>query len=261
MKIKDCIKDLKSLVTERKINEETTCDTVKVGNIDKEISKIAVSMFATPDVIKAAAEWGADFLIVHEPSFYDHMDIKRESFTAVEKLKLLKEKGLTVFRFHDYAHAMTPDLICEGELKFSELEGKFVKGKYFAVNRFILNNEMTAKELAAHLEEKLNVKHIKIAGCTDKKGKRISCCFGTPGHIVEELEENDFVLTGEICEWQAGEIARDYAQLGYNKAILVMGHIGSERAGMMLLTEKLQQMYKDIPIKYFECGEVYSYTD
>ena len=32
---------------------------------------------------------------------------------------------------------------------------------------------MTAKELALHLEEKLGIKHIKIAGCTDKKGKYI----------------------------------------------------------------------------------------
>ena len=189
------------------------------------------------------------------------MDVNRESFLAKEKTKLLEENNLTVFRFHDYAHSMSPDLIYEGEIVFSKLKGKCVKGKYFAVNNFFLDEEMTALELAKLLEENLGIKHIKIAGCRDKKGKNISCCFGTPGHVAEELEENDIVLTGEICEWQLGEIARDYAQLEYNKAILVMGHIGSERAGMMLLTEKLEKMIPEIPVKYFECGEIYTYTD
>lgn len=260
MLISQYIEILKDLAPKNVVNNETTCDTVKSGDVNKEISRVAVSMFATPEVINQAAEWGANFLIVHEPSFYEHMDINRNSFLANEKTKLLEEKNLTVFRFHDYAHSMEPDLICEGELKYINLNGVFQKGKNWAVNRFVLKDEITAKELADHLEKNLSIKHIRIAGCTDKKGKNISCCFGTPGHIAEELAENDFVLTGEICEWQLGEIARDYAQFGYNKAILVMGHIGSERAGMMLLAEKLEDLVPEIPVKYFECGEVYSYT-
>ena len=99
-----------------------------------------------------------------------------------------------------------------------------------------------------------------IAGCTDK-GNRISCCFGASGHVAEELTGNDFVLTGEICEWETAEIARDYAQLGYNKVILVMGHIGSERAGVMYLAEMIKEKHSELTVKYIECGEVYSYTD
>ena len=49
--------------------------------------------------------------------------------------------------------------------------------------------------------------------------------------------------------------------MGYNKAILSMGHIGSERNGMMLIARRLQQVYPEIPVRYLECGEVFSYTD
>ena len=65
------------------------------------------------------------------------------------------------------------------------------------------------------------------------------------------------VLTGETCEWQLGEYARDAAALGMNKSLIVMGHIGSERAGMYHLAKTMEKDYPDLEIKYFECDEVY----
>lgn len=244
------------------VDESRTCDTIKSGDPDSGLSKLAVSMFATPEIVKKASEWGAELLIVHEPTYYNHFDTKANDYLpASEKEKLIRETGITIFRFHDYAHFREPDLICEGELKYLGVKGEFKKGKHPATNSFILTEPVSALELAKLAEEKLGIKHVRIAGNPRAEGKRISCSFGTPGHLEEVLAENDFVLTGEICEWQLGEIARDYGQLGYNKAVLVMGHIGSERAGMMHVADILSEKHPDIEVKYFECGEVYSYTD
>ncbi len=238
-----------------------TCDTYKTGNPDSEISGVGVSMFATPDVLKKCAEQNINFLIVHEPMFYNHWDDHIPNETAESKKRLAESLGITVARYHDHAHIINNDMIYEGEIKYSGLIGKKIKTGIFGVNRFELDEPLTAKELASVLEKNLGIKHIKIAGCCDKKGKMISCCFGTPGHVAEEMENSDFVLTGEICEWEMGETARDYAQLGYNKALLVMGHIGSERAGMMYFTDILKEKYPGLNVEYIECGEVYSYTD
>ena len=117
---------------------------------------------------------------------------------------------------------------------------------------------MTASELADALEKNYGINHIRVIGATDKKGRYISCCFGTPGHVIDELSETDFVLTGEVCEWREGEAARDMAEMGYNKALLVMGHIGSEREGMKLLAKRLDEKFADFETTYIECGEVYS---
>lgn len=237
---------------------DDTVDTLKSGNGDVHLKKVAVSMFGTPDVISDAVRWGADLLIVHEPIFYQHMDTP--AGYEVEKLKrdFVEKSGITVFRYHDYAHSRKPDLIFEGEMKFMGLKGKVAGNPYYAVNRFELDSPMTASELAKHLESRLNIKQIRIAGASDKPGKLISCCFGIPGHIAEELQECDFVFAGEIREWDEGEMAKEYAQLGYGKAILVLGHIGSERDGMKLLTEELANTYKDISFRYFECEELYN---
>ena len=40
-----------------------------------------------------------------------------------------------------------------------------------------------------------------------------------------------------------------------------MGHIGSERGGMMHIADILKEKHPEINIEYFECEELYSYTD
>lgn len=245
-------------------NFNASCDNYKTGSGENELTGVIISMFATPDVIRRAIKHNANLIIVHEPVFYNHMDDRVPHKMGILKKELAEKNNITIYRYHDHAHAAKPDMICAGELKylgFDESMGEFEKGKYYAVNRYHLKQAMTACDLARHIEEKLGVKHVRIIGETNKPGKDISCCFGTPGHLIDELNDCDFVLTGEICEWADAEVVRDYSQFGYNKAILVMGHIGSERAGMMHLSDIASKNCSDLSIEYVECGEVYSYTD
>ena len=65
MTIKNLIDDLERNITV----SENTVDTVKAGDAEREVKKVAVAMFASIDTIRAAAAWGADFLIVHEPTY------------------------------------------------------------------------------------------------------------------------------------------------------------------------------------------------
>lgn len=260
MKISELFEELKNMAP--KFKPDKTCDTYKSGNGDDVIGKVGVSMFATPDIIRKCKDNGINFLIVHEPTFYNHFDSEIPNKIGLEKKTLIEKAGVTIVRFHDFAHMADTDLISEGMLKYMQLPGECkLEKRHGGMDEVILDTPMTATELAEYIENKLNIKHIKIAGCNDKKGQRIACCFGTPGGVTEALDEYDFVLTGEICEWRDGEIARDYAQLGYTKAILVMGHIGSERAGMMHIADILKSRHPELCIEYMECGEVYSYTD
>ena len=80
---------------------------------------------------------------------------------------------------------------------------------------------------------------------------------------MQELceKESEIVLAGETCEWAICEYARDAAELGKKKALLVLGHVGSERDGMVRTAELVRERHPEIESKYFECGEVYTYTD
>jgi len=259
MNVKDMYDYLKSLSK----SDVNTTDTLKIGSWEKEIKKVAVCCIATIEVIQKAAEWGADLIITHEPTFYDHLDCINENDNVIkDKLKLIENAGFSIIRFHDYMHSCEPDMIAEGELHYLGIEGEYVKGKEWAVNRFYCKEKMTPVNLAKLIEEKLNIKHVKICGARDVECDKISLCFGAPGGVFDELrdEEIEIVLTGETCEWKLGEYARDAALLGYKKAMLIIGHMGSERDGMRYLAKVLSDDFRSLDIKYFECEEVYSYV-
>ena len=243
---------------------ERTCDTVKAGDVGREIHKVAVSMFATVDVVRRIKDWGADMLIVHEPTYYDHMEVVEVETDVIRaKRALIEESGIVIYRYHDNMHFREVDAIAEGELHYLGLTGKLVKTEYSASGLFTSDTPISALELAERMKRDLGIAHPRIAGAREAKGMRIATCFGTPKGVLELLQSDDIdiVLTGEVCEWKIAEYARDAAALGMNKSLIVMGHIGSERDGMRLLAEKMKKKYSSFETRYFECGEVYTYND
>ena len=87
--------------------------------------------------------------------------------------------------------------------------------------------------------------------------------FGAPGGLLDELKSDscEVLIAGEVSEWSLCEYARDASELGFCKAVLALGHVGSERDGMVCLTDQIKEHFSELDVKYFECEEVYSYTD
>lgn len=263
LKVSHLIEWLESKAEEQDFSK--TCDTLKIGESERRVQKVAVAMFATPAVIKSAMEWGAEFMIVHEPLYYNHFDTHSDEKVETAKRALLEKSGMTVYRYHDHPHAAKQDMIAFGELKQMKLTGAVEYTDTFDLVRIALDQETTARELAQKLEETLNIKHIRIAGALDKPLKKISCMFGAPGNAsqLNELKSDscELLISGEVCEWSLCEYVRDASELGFTKAVFALGHAGSERDGMSCLAEQIKVQFPDVDVRYFECGEVYSYTD
>lgn len=260
MKAKEIIKYLNSFSFEHDFSQ--TCDTFKIGSADVEVTRLAVAMFGTPDVIRQAKAFGAELLIVHEPLYYNHFDNRTGDPIEAEKARLLEESGMAVYRYHDHPHYSMPDLIAAGEMLSLDLGGEIEYTDTFDLTRVKLNAPITARQLAKQMEKKLNVRNVRIAGAADTPITKVSCMFGAPGGLLDELRnsECELLVAGEVCEWSLCEYARDASQLGYTKAVLALGHVGSERAGMVYISDLLKKHFTDVEVKYLECGEVYSYT-
>ncbi len=241
---------------------EKTCDTLKCGSPDKEVKKVAVTMNPTVGSIKEAFEWGADMMITHEPLYYNHWDEHSDESLETEKRAFLESTGMTVYRFHDHPHREKQDMIAKGEYNALELDGTVSYPDIFALTRVNMNTPITPVELAKRIEDKLGIKYVRIAGVRDEKCTHISAMFGAPGNVIFELTrpETEIMIVGEISEWCCAEYVRDAAALGRKKSLLVLGHEGSERAGMVYITEKFKELLPEIEFKYIECGEVYTYT-
>ena len=242
---------------------DRTCDTIKAGDPNAEVTKVAVSMFATVGIVRQARDWGAELLIVHEPTYYNHWDDHSDDYFEAEKRRLIEASGLTIYRFHDHPHCTDPDIITTGEIQYLGLDCTLEKTDVFDLTRLHLNTPMTPRQLAKHIEHTLGLAHVRIAGAADVPCTSLSLMVGTPGGLEAELLRpgTEIILTGEICEWALGEHVRDAAQLGYRKAILVLGHIGSERDGMKYTAQILKERQPQLDVRYFEGGEIYTYSD
>lgn len=246
-------------------NYSGTADTFKSGDPEREVKKVGVAMFPSYKLIKEAADWGADLLVVHEPVYYNHYDQTGHLLdNPVYKIKseLIEKSGMVICRLHDHMHHAYPDEIALGEMDALGLEYTHVANPYYAVNRFKLGEEITAGELLDRIKTVLGVKFARLVGSADNKVRMITACFGTPGHIVDEINTDgvDMVLAGESDEWSTCEYIRDMSDVGLNKSMIIMGHCGSERAGMVRIENTLKEKLgaTDIEIRYFECGEPYS---
>ena len=246
-------------------NYTHTCDTIKAGDPERPLRKVGVTMMPTAEVLEQAALWGADMLIVHEPLYYVHHDNieGREDDPVIAKKKLFVEEcGITIYRYHDHMHHNWPDLICEGEMKSIDVDGLLAHGYYYATSRYFLDSPMTALQMAKRIEDKLGIAHVRVIGDTKSRMTRVSCCFGATGHLTDEVANGqELVLCGEADEWCDCEYFRDAAKFGIHAALLVLGHVGSERDGMKLLAQRIGERHQDLDVRYFDCGEVYTYTD
>ena len=219
---------------------DNTQDVIKAGDKNKEIKKIAVTMFATAKIIKQAHEWGADLLITHEPLYFNHCDEHSNEEVETQKRALLKSTGITVYRYHDYSHNLLPDVICKGVLDKVNFNGN-ISYDGFDLARITLNQPTTGKKVAKLLKEKLNLKNVRVCGDLNFETTTLSLTPGAIGWGDLKNFDNHIFIMGEICEWACAEYVRDAVELGHKKALIILGHVGSEREGMNLTAKRTVQ--------------------
>lgn len=236
-----------------------TVDTLKLGDENREVKKIALCHIATPDVISSAADWGADLMITHECTFYNHEDKIGGDKLSLIKKEMIEKAGFALYRYHDSMHFHSEDEVSAAFIKRVGLCGDF-DGQL----GFVSEKAYSAVSLAKLIEKKLGIRHIRIIGDRNGEGTGILLALGMRGGDCFRSfltdEENSIAVCGELCEWSDCEPVRDAAQLGMHKAVIVLGHADSESFAMEELTAKIDRKYDGAEAKYFDCGRIYSFA-
>lgn len=237
-----------------------TVDVIKEGNPETPVTGIVTTMFATMDVLKKAVEKKCNLIIVHEPLYYNHTDQTTQfqnDPVYLEKSRYIKENNLVIWRFHDYIHSIKPDGIMSGMVKKLQWEKYVVNGN---LSQYLLP-ETTLEELLKYLKQIFPSNAFYVIGNRDMKLSRVRFAAGAPGsstHMRLLREEDvDVVLAGESPQWETYEYTRDAVSQGRNKAIIFLGHISSEEAGMDFCASWVKTFIKDVPVVFVESGPAY----
>jgi putative NIF3 family GTP cyclohydrolase 1 type 2 len=230
-----------------------TVDTLKSGNKEIVVKGIVTAMFATIPVIRQAIALGANFIIAHEPTFYNHHDRTdwlENDATYQFKKKLLDDNNIAVWRNHDHIHNHQPDGVFDGLHKKLGWTKNVQSGSPWNIEV----PAITLSALISHVKSKLGIKTLRYIGDENQSCKKILLMPGAPGgerqiRSISEVQP-DVAILGEVQEWETPEYIRDSRASGKQISIIVLGHIESEDPGSAYMKEWLNKNTAGIAVTH-----------
>ncbi|MGI4803374.1 MAG: Nif3-like dinuclear metal center hexameric protein [Janthinobacterium lividum] len=239
-----------------------TVDTLKAGSRDMAVTGIITTMFATIEVIKKTIALGANFIIAHEPTFYNHADDTKwlESDDVYQyKMNLLKAHNIAVWRNHDYIHSMLPDGVLKGVVE----QLQWQKQQQVLPYLFNFNPAPKLSELIAELKEKLDIKMLRYIGDLGQPCQKVLFMEGSAGGQTQiggiSKIKPDVLICGEISEWETAEYVRDARGKGNQISLIVLSHIASEEAGSVFMADWMHKNFPQIKTTHVPAGNSLSF--
>ena len=235
-----------------------TVDDVVAGTPATPVRGIATTMMATFDVIQRAVRAGKNLVITHEPTFYSHQD-KPDAVAqdAIYQFKtdFIHKHDIVVFHFHDHWHGRQPDGIATGMVR----ELGWEKNRDPRDARLFAFPGTPLLRFAKEIESRLKARTMRILGDPKLVVNRVTASWGyvsqVPGIPLLARPDVDVLVVGETREWELVEYAQDAVAAGKKKALILLGHVLSEQAGMKYCAEWLRSFVTEVPIEFVPATE------
>ena len=191
---------------------EETVDTLKSGQPTDPVNGVATTFIATMDVLQKSVDLGANFIITHEPTYYNHLDktdwLSGDAVFAAKK-KFIEDHHLTIWRFHDEWHMYQPDGIGTGFAKAMGWEAyRSVEQDYFYE---IPPTPLT--EVVRQVKEKLHIPKLRVVGPEEMTCRRIGAV--TWVHVPRSARIRLLDVAGGPCG-ALGGVAGDERLAGFD---------------------------------------------
>lgn len=236
-----------------------TVDTLKSGDRSTVVTGVVTTMFPTVEVIRKAIEVNANFIIAHEPSFYNHADETKwleNNDVFRYKMDLLNKHKIAIWRNHDYAHSYKPDGVYQGFIDASGWK------QYYQENGLFDLPSTTLQSVINVLKQKFATGPVRFIGNLHASCKKVLYMPGAPGgrRQIEAINriKPDVAICGEIQEWETAEYVRDARSKGNNVSLVVMGHSVSEEPGSAWMAEWLKKNISDVKVYHVPSNNPFS---
>ena len=146
---------------------------------EREVQRVLVALDATLSAINYAKENGFDTLVTHHPMLFRGVkSVVPENLSGARVITAITS-GITVMSFHtrcDAADGGVNDALCRA-LGFEPTES-FGDAEAPTLGRVANVPEMTARELAALVKDKLGCVAVRVNGDLSRKVTRVAFCGG-----------------------------------------------------------------------------------
>lgn len=224
---------------------------ILVGDKNKEISRVLLSLDITDEVVTEAKEIGAQLIISHHPVIFSPLK-NVQSDSVVYKLI---ESGIGAVCMHtnlDLAQQCGVNACLAKALELSEI--KLLDGEFIAVGK--TEKPFTPQQFAENVKQKLSCKGLRYTNKCDSI-KTVAVSSGGGGESIFKSASLcvDAFVTGEI---------KHHEILFANKAgvsVFDVGHFKSEDVVIEPLRELLSEKFSDVEFiksQKFDDGIIYA---
>lgn len=241
------------------LDRENTVDRVIAGSPVAEVHAVAVCWMPFSSALRDAAARGANVVIAHEPTFYDHWETRpdrwdrRFSEERAAKEALIQELGLAIVRCHDVWDAF-PDIGVPDEWgSFLGLGALVAQSRYARV--YDLPEAIPAREVA-HLIAKRTAlrgqKTLGLYGDPERMVKRVGTgtgCSSDPRDLIALGADLTVSVDDILRAWILGEWANDTGT-----PVVMVNHGVSEAVAMDSLARKVRELCPGVPVEVIDQG-------
>jgi len=194
-----------------------------VGDMEREVSQIVVSLDIDFDMIEEAKE--GTLFVVHHPLIFDklsQLDFAKYPSNLMEKMILKKHSCIALHTNFDQTHL--------NKYVFEKILGFTLDSQ----NPFLCTTqgEWNYKALLSLVKEKLNLPTLKVVGKKENIAS-IALCTGSGASLIDEVEADCF-LTGDIKYHDAMKAMSE------DLMMIDIGHYESEKFFAEILLEELK---------------------
>jgi dinuclear metal center YbgI/SA1388 family protein len=242
------ILSLLNIIAPFEISEDWDNSGLQVGNLEWGVKTILIGLDITLPLLEFAIQIKADLVLSHHPLLmkpekiidFNLMPGKAIEISAKHKICIVSahtnldkaKNGLNDYFASKIGIKNTKPLLPENKKGDDYFEGTGI-GR---VGR-IKEKNLKLSDVVNTIKAKLDLPFIRVTGDINMPISAIAVCTGSGGSLVNEfLDSNaDLYITGDMKYHDARKIEES------SKALIDVGHFGSEHIAVELLTDKLNQ--------------------
>ena len=247
------VKDFIEIIEEfAPINLKEDFDNVglMVGDKEKEVKRILLSLDCTLEVIEEANTHNEEIIITHHPLiFRKPSNITTDTLVGKKIIKLIKN-DISLYSSHTNLDSASGGLneTIVNILGFDSKElienNKNARNKNEGLGRIIrLDKAINLNDLVELVKEKLNIEGLKVVKASQEV-KNIAVINGSGSDFIDIAYRKgaDCIITGDTTY----HYASDYKEMGVS--IIDTGHFSSEWIVFLEVIKKLQNKLSDVEI-------------
>ncbi len=220
---------------------------LQAGSLNWEVKKVIIGLDVSLPLMNAAKENHCDLVLTHHPLMlkaekridFNEMPGKAIEMAARHRISIISAHtnlDKAIDGLNDYFAAkigmQKTKVFYNENLSDTPMDESTGIGRIGSLEKNIL-----LRQFAKVIKEKLALSHLRVIGNMDLLIETVAVCTGSGGSLVGEFLKSraDVYITGDIKYHEARLVEQN------SKALIDVGHFGSEHIAVDLLSEKLSR--------------------